>query len=614
MRFRIVAATLVLACSAADAQAAPKPRLKAFASCRQLVNFARDGAQRTAGGVGVVGRAPAGPIDAVTTPPAPTKAPTNAPAAAPAPTSATPDFSGTNVQELGVDEPDVVKTDGRLIYAITDGKLRIVDVTGATPIVRGTLALDGTNQRMLLRGTRVLVIASKFAPTPDVPRPVEPVAEPVPAVGLAGGPPATVVTEIDASDPAAPKVARTMEVPGAFVDARQHGQTARLVVDSVPAPIQPDAVPQARLSRFLGHTTLHSRLSGRTFRRDLAPCGAVRRPALFSGLDVLAILTIDLDRGMYSLDRDGVMASAQVVYGSPDSLYVASRRYIRAVELGTSVPDDLRTEIHRFDISDPEHSVYRASGSVPGFILNSYAMSEYQGDLRVATTEEPPWQPGAPSTTKSTVTVLRQQGATLAPVGAVTGIGQGERIYAVRFLGDRGYVVTFRQVDPLFVLDLADPAAPKVTGELQIPGYSAYLHPITDRLLLGIGRDGSSVKASLFDVSDPAAPKLDSQVNLGGGYSQLETEPHAFLYWAPASLAVFPFGDFSSFTGAVGLHAGAGAPLSEAGRIVHHSDAGGVDAPIDRALVIGDKLFTLSYLGVGEARLDTLASTGFTAF
>ena len=202
------------------------------------------------------------------------------------------------------------------------------------------------------------------------------------------------------------------------------------------------------------------------------------------------------------------MAGAQVVYGSTGSLYVASQRYVRALELGTDVPEGMRTEIHRFDVSDPTKTVYKASGSVPGFILNNYALSEHNGDLRVASTEQPPWVPGgAAPTSSSRVTVLRQDGAKLNQIGAVGGLGEGERIYAVRFMGERGYVVTFRQVDPLYTLDLTDPTAPKVVGELKIPGYSAYLHPVGENLLLGIGREGPNVKASLFDVANMAAPR-----------------------------------------------------------------------------------------------------------
>jgi uncharacterized secreted protein with C-terminal beta-propeller domain len=606
--------TVLLSLVAADvATAAPRPRLKAFSSCKALVGYARDGALRTRGGVGVVGRAVPVPAISIATPPIrPT--PPMVDTMAPAPVSArgeavggsVPEFSGTNTQELGVDEPDVVKTDGRRIVVVTDSTLRVISPDG---VVTGTLALQGADHRLLMRGDRVLAIATKGAPADAiVGRPVAPEVAPQASV--------TVVTEIDISS--APKVLRTMEVEGRFIDARQNGAVARLVIDSVPEPIIPadggtveSAVKKAKLGRFLAKTTLKSNLSGRTFKRHLAPCKAVTRPARFSGLDVLAILTVDLDRGMYSLDRDGVMAGAQVVYGSSGSLYVASRRYVRALELGGEAPDGLRTEIHRFDVSDPTKTVYRASGSVPGFILNHYALSEHDGDLRVASTEEAPWNaPGA-----SRVSVLRQDGARLVQVGAVTGLGEeGERIFGVRFMGERGYVVTFRQTDPLYTLDLSNPTAPRVAGQLKIPGYSAYLHPIGADRLLGVGREGNAVKASLFDVSNLAAPAEVAKLLFANGYSSVDEQPHAFLYWAPKNLAVLPLQAFDpQFSGAVGVRVAPNA-LAEAGRIVHHSAARDENAPVQRSLVIGDKLYTLSWLGLSSSSLDTLGQLGFTAF
>jgi uncharacterized secreted protein with C-terminal beta-propeller domain len=633
----LAAAMVMVMVSAADAGAVTKSRLKAFSSCKDLVSFARAGAVRTDGGVGVTGRAIASPPDVITSPPlmpapAPgTVAPESAPAAAPTDTTgdaATPDYSGTNVQEAGVDEPDIVKTDGKRIFAVTDGQLRIIDVTGATPQLVGSLSLEGTNHRLLLRGNRVLVIAANgVSPIFGGPVPTEApgnAGTPIAPVPIYGGPTKTIVTEVDVSDPASPKVARTMTIDGRFVDARQNGGTARLVVEASPSLIVPQnggdvdaAIKRAGVSKFLGRTVLHSNISGHTFRRTLAPCDTVRRPRQFSGLDVVAILTVDLDRGMYSLDRDGVMAGAQVVYGSADSLYVASRSYSRAVELGTGVPSSPTTEIHRFDISDPDHTVYAASGTVPGFILNSYAMSEYKGDLRVASTEQPPWQPdGAGSASHSTVTVLRQDGTKLAPVGSVTGLGENQRIYAVRFLGDKAFVVTFRQVDPLYALDLSDPTAPALRGALELPGYSSYLHPITDDLLLGIGREGQDAEASLFDVSDLAAPKRVSQLDFGPGYSAVENEPHAFLYWPASKLAVLPLTTYgtATFSGAVGLRAAAGQPLSEVGRISQYDGQRKYDAGIERSLVAGGRLYTLSYLGLQSSSLDSLAPIGFMAF
>ena len=157
-------------------------------------------------------------------------------------------------------------------------------------------------------------------------------------------------------------------------------------------------------------------------------------------------------------------------------------------------------------------------------MLSQWSMSEHEGVLRVASTTSPPWtQGGAAGESESFVTTLAAAGDRLVEVGRVGGIGRGEQIYAVRFIGDAGYVVTFRQVDPLYTLDLSDAAEPRVVGELKIPGYSAYLHPVGDGLLLGIGQDANSdgitsgVQASLFDVSDPAAPARLSHVGLGSG-------------------------------------------------------------------------------------------------
>ena len=628
---RIAAAsvlTLLVFVVADAADAATRPRLKAFDDCRSLVDYARSGALRTQGGVGVDGRAAPPMVDAVVTPQiAPPRertsndtagsvpAPVSAPVSGGTPVGGTiPEFSGTNVQELGVDEPDILKTDGRRIFAVTDRMLRVVDP--ASGLLTGRLALDGFGHRLLLRGDRLLVVASKGATgdSPAVNRPVAPTIAPVSS--------STIVTELDVSDPT-PKVMRTMEVPGRFVDARQNGATARLVIDSEPEPFiatpqesVPEQLESARVRDFLPRTVLRSKLTGKTYRRTLAPCGSVTHPAQFSGTGVLAILTVDLDQGMYSLDRDGVMAGAQVVYGSDRSLYVASRRYVRALELGQDVPEGTRTEIHRFDISNPERTVYRSTGTVPGFILNNYALSEFDGHLRVASTEEPQWFPDGTGGTQSqsTVTVLKEDGARLVRTGSVTGLGQGERIYAVRFMGEKGYVVTFRQVDPLYTLDLKDHTAPKIVGELKIPGYSAYLHPVGADRLLGVGREGPNVQASLFDVSNMAAPARLAQLNFGAGATPVESEPHAFLYWAPANLAVMPLSNYNpEFEGAVGVRIGPDT-LSQVGTIAHRDAARETNAPVERSFVIGERLYTLSWHGIASNGLGDLAAVKYTAF
>jgi len=657
----LLVAGLVLAGTVAAVAAAkpakPVSRLTAFPSCSSLLSYARAGSLRTGGTTGVPLRAGAEALTITSPPPAPPPAPAKtgtegAPplAAAPAPAApasstqdaATPSFSTTNVQETGVDEPDVVKTDGRLVYLVTDRTLRIVDVLRAVPTVVGTLALEGYGHQLLLRGKRLLVSASGgggyASPRSPVVSPPVPSPPPQPALVAPIGPGygQTLLTEVDVSDATSPKVARAMTIDGDFVGARLTGATARIVVGSAPDPIFAtqgrtlrQAVAATTTARFVPRTVLSSAVSGRTFRRPIARCGQVRRPRSFSGTGLVTVMTIDLDRGLYSVDRDAVMAGAQTVYGSTGSLYVASQRYSAALEDGRAVPASSATEIHRFDASKEGLTTYRATGEVPGFVLNQYALSEFGGRLRVATTKEPLWFPspagdGTGETTESSsaVTVLDEQGTRLVPVGRVGDLGKGERIYAVRFVGDTGYVVTFRQVDPLYVVDLSTPTAPRVRGELKITGYSAYLHPVGDDLLLGVGQEASAQgrisgsQVSLFDVSNPAAPRRLSQKLLGQGSSAAEFDPHAFLYWAPTKLAVLPlttYGEASYTTGAVGLHVARAGGITDAGR-VDHVGSDGRPAPIDRSLVIGGRLLTLSYAGLGRSSLSTLAPESFLAF
>ena len=206
-----------------------------------------------------------------------------------------------------------------------------------------------------------------------------------------------LLTEVDVSDPSAPRVARTMELAGRLAGARLTGGTARVVVASSPEPI-PVADPVALralarrqpTSRWLPRTTIRSRITRRTFRRSVVPCSRVRRPQAFSGLDLLSVLTVDLDRGLYSVGRQAVMAGAQDVYASPSSLVVATRRYVPGTPDGTTLSGGV-TELHLFDAGAEPRTTYRATGTVPGFILNQFALSEHEGALRVATTEDAPW-------------------------------------------------------------------------------------------------------------------------------------------------------------------------------------------------------------------------------
>ena len=651
-------------------------RPRAFASCAALVRYARTHFAVTHGVPDPTLRPVAEPpVVAPTAQSSPTG--TQTPAAA-APTqgttnaTGTPSFSTTNVQETGVDEPDTVKTNGSTIFTVSQGRLFAVGAGAGGPQLEGSLDLGrlrGEGAQLLLRGSRLIVILvgspvvplALGAPAPAVPARTaahQAVAPPVPSdIAFPYYYRATTtVEEVDVSDPAAMHVTRTMSVDGTFVDARQNGSTARLVIASPPPAIaNPNLL--AQISGWVPRRRFHSLLSGRRYTRAAASCGAIARPATFSGLGMLTILTLNLDRGLWTAGSDALMADAQVVYGSTQSLYVATQKWLPPQTAPDRVPADA-TVIDRFDATDPNQTTLVASGEVPGFLLNQFSLSEYKGYLRVASTSRPIWWSTATPQpdSQSYVTVLATQGGVLAPVGQVAGLGVGQQIYSVRFVGDAGYVVTFRRVDPLYTLDLSTPTAPKVAGQLELQGYSSYLHPVGNGLLLGVGQsigtganEPSGAQLELFDVSDPAAPKLLAHAALGNGSStNVSYDHHAFLFWPPTKLAVLPLQIYSppmcsfqpggppqpvapgqptsgpnvaqcpsnspyqGFIGAIGYSIDRSG-ITEVGRVTHDALNGNTPA-IMRSVVIGDRLFTISDGGVMASRLDTLARQAFVAF
>jgi uncharacterized secreted protein with C-terminal beta-propeller domain len=251
---------------------------------------------------------------------------------------------------------------------------------------------------------------------------------------------------------------------------------------------------------------------------------------------------------------------------------------------------------------------------VPGYLLSQWSLSEYKGVLRVVSTETPAWW-GSGAASQTYVTTLRAQGGGLVQLGQVGGLGRGDRVFAVRMMGATGYVVTFKQVDPLYTLDLHDPAAPRELGELELPGYSSYLHPLSSTLLLGVGQSmnaqgnvTSGTQVSLFDVGDPKHPALLQQARLGQGWSLAEGDHHAFLYWPATNLVVVPFGQQ-----AVALRVSRSG-IAELGRIAHNQARQAYLPQIDRSLVAGDALFTVSNAGAAANSLKGLANLGWAAF
>ena len=599
--------------STPDAQRA---RLQSFGSCGELLGYAKENALPLVGPWGIGGPIALPGVAAGTVRTAPGSA---------ARETGAPDYSTTNVQEEGVDEPDLVKTDGSRLFTVARGKLHALDVRGERPRLLGSLPLEGGwNHELLLHGKRLLVLSRAGYG-------VVPIGARVFAPNIGG----SVLTEVDVSDPAALRVVRTLTLEGSYLSARAVGGAVRVVVSSsmprelrFPPPPPSLATPEATernralvassgLSSWLPTYTVRSKRTGATKKRALVQCRHVRRPVGFSGLGLLAVLTIDLERGLEPVDSDAILSDGRVVYGSTRNLYVATQRWDDRPDplRPTIVPGRVTTALHRFDVSQPLRTEYRASGEAPGYLLNQWSLSEHEGVLRVATTELPGWSTGE---SESFVTTLRQQGNALVKAGQVGGLGRGERIYAVRFMGDVGYVVTFRQVDPLYVLDLSKPERPSVLGELKIAGYSAYLHPLGEDTILGLGQDADErgglrgTQLSLFDVSDLRRPAKLHGHAVGPSSSEAEVDHHAFLLWQPTRLVVVPVQTYGSgpgsFSGAIAFRVGRAQGVEEVGRISH----GG--AAVRRSLVVGDALLTVSDVGVKASALRTLADRGGVTF
>jgi len=607
----------------ATAPAAKASRLVPFRSCGDLLGYVTSQAAPLVGPWGFGGpsfaRGGLPPGVAV-------------PAAGSAPAGATPqegvDYSGTNVQEQGVDEPDLVKTNGTTLFAVAAGRLNAVAVTGTRPQLLDSLKLDGGwSHELLLAGDRLLVLSrGGYWVTP------RPAAT---AIAMPYFPAKSVLSEIDVSNPRALRLVRTLTVGGAYVDARLVGATARIVVSSqVPTTLpfeQPTGSTDAALATARDHNravvqssalsswlpTYRIKRAGRPAQaaRPLVQCRNVNRPQRFSGLGMLTVLTVDLAKGLDPVDSIGVMTDARIVYASSDNLYLATERWTDRPppETPTEPQPSVTTAIHRLDISDPARTRYRGSGQVSGYLLNQWSLSEYDAVLRVVSTDTPAWL-GSSDSTESSLTTLRLRDGALNQVGRVGNLGKGQRVYAVRFVGPTAYVVTFKQVDPLYTVDLADPARPRVLGELELPGYSAYLHPIGRDLLLGIGQDvndqgrPAGTQLSLFDVSDLRHPTRLAHATLGQGWSESESDHHAFLFWPRTGLVVVPFGQ-----SAVGYRVGRARGIALVGRITHPTGTA-VSTAIRRSVVVGDSVFTVSDAGVVSSSLATLVAQGWAPF
>jgi hypothetical protein len=567
------------------------------------------------------------------------------------------DFTTTNVQEAGVDEIDLVKTDGLYLYIAQDRALQIVR---SWPVpdaeLLSTVELSGWIQGLFLKGDQVVVFHSRDWDD-DLPY-------------------GTRISVFDVSDRSAPALTRTIDLEGWLADGRLIDGDVYFVVNhylDIPREAwalldggldlpeidgsrsgsagfdayvdrqraKARAILRPEVERVIAGMDLAGFLPSWRDARGADPgevtlmhaCSDIYRPTGIGRHGALSVVNLDLEDG--TLTATGLLSNGWQLYASRDSLYVSQSSHWWW-GWGARAPE---THIHKFALSATAEPRYVASGAVAGYAYDQFAFSEHAGHLRVATSEVDWWwgwddgeaRPG------NNVFVLRDDAAgALQVVGSVRDIAPGERIFATRYLGDRAYMVTFELVDPLFTLDLSDPTDPRVVGELKIPGFSSYLHPLAEGHLLAVGMDGDDegrirgLAFSVFDVRDPADPKRARYLTVGDSewsWSEALWDHHAFTYHRDVlSVPMYEWrstGEGSWFSGVISVRATT-AELTTIGRVDHRDlvrdseclwarwydyDEAVCDgdywyASVRRTVYIEDNLFSLSNYGVKVTDLN----------
>ncbi len=522
------------------------------------------------------------------------------------------DVSTTNIQEAGVDEADIVKTlpDGT-IAIVNGGYLSIIDAFPPDAMTETSrLELDGTPGEMYYsdNGKRIVVLGQDYAyaysvePGYDGPDSAGSQSSlELPGVDLDHGFSGVRAHFVDATDPAVPGVDREIVIEGWLLSSRRVGNRVHIVsrfeqylphaldndqefwnlVDDLYGSGRRRATAAARLRSLIQDRIQQipdAELVPRTFIRtgdDFEPanivgCQNVMRPGVTMSPGMVVVTSVDVDGA--NPQATAVQNNAWLTYASQDNLYVSQS----SGGWWWDGDQPSETVIYRFEVSD-QRPVYQGWGRVPGWVDNQFSFSERDDVLRVATTD---WDEAS-----NGVYTLAVEPGQLPNLGHLDGLAPGESIFSARFVGDIGYLVTFRQVDPLFAIDLSNPEAPKLLGELKIPGFSTYIHPIGEDYLLTVGRDGDDegviggVSLQLFDVRDPADPKLLHKHVPDVGYSgwtwsPAEYDHRAFTFYEPRGILAVPLtvADWERdqyFSGIATFHVDPATGITETGRVDH---------------------------------------------
>ncbi|MEI6237687.1 MAG: beta-propeller domain-containing protein, partial [Candidatus Saccharibacteria bacterium] len=360
------------------------------------------------------------------------------------------------------------------------------------------------------------------------------------------------------------------------------------------------------------------------------------------------VISLSINNDKKAANRRTIVGNSDSVYASANNLYLASMTYGKVTD-GEYNAD---TQLHKFNLKD-DSSQYQTSANISGTLLNQYSMDEYKGNFRVAATKGSVTDTNTKSTNH--IYVLDKD---MKQIGSLDDLAPGEEIYSSRFVNDRVYLVTFKKVDPFFVIDLKDPTKPAVLGYLKIPGYSDYLHPYDENHIIGVGKeaiDASSqqissrsldfawyqgLKMAIFDVTDVKAPKEMHKVVIGdrGTESPVLDDPKAFLFNKDKNLLVLPvslyeltdaqkkstktttntYGKFT-YQGAYVYNIDLTKGFTLKGRVTHasatpaktldHYDDSAYATEVRRTLYIGDNLYTISDSKIMANTLSNLDKT-----
>ncbi|MFO0738333.1 MAG: beta-propeller domain-containing protein [Labilithrix sp.] len=487
--------------------------------------------------------------------------------------------STTNNQVANVDEADFVKNDDRYIYAAVNGTFQIVE---AYPAPRAKevarVPLEGEPRKLFVDGDRAVVYlamprSSSGAPESawySTPAECRYGFDCVPR----GDNTATKIVVLDISDRTAPLILRQIETSGSYLAARRIGHAVHTVLvnelSGIPGLLRyPQYLPadcSTEMGRRMAYSNavqswealrlanleaiakaaIHAELP--SFRENggpaAEPCDGLYRPSIVEGTTFTTLMSFDLTQTAVPKTAT-IMGDPGVVYASDSSLYMSVPQ---ARAPGRGLENGEMSLVHQFAIGeDPRATSYLASGAVKGRVIGQFALDEFQGHLRIATTSGRTPDPDV----HSTLSVLRREGNALRVTGAVDHIAPTEDIRSVRFEGTRGFVVTFKKTDPLFAFDLSNPTAPQLTGEVQVPGFSTYIHMMDDTHLLTIGYDAddqgdfawfAGVRLQIFDVADMKAPRLLHAEVIGtrGTSSEALVDHLAFNYHAPKNILALP--------------------------------------------------------------------------